>query len=186
MWTADPLPTLIGGLLIGFVFGFLLQKGQVTKYRVIVGQFLLVDWTVLRVMLSAIVTGAVGVYAMLAMGWIEHLLVKPTLLAANAVGGLIFGVGMASLGYCPGTGVGAAAEGSRHAAVGEAGMVAGALVYTFAYPALDKAFLGIGAFGKVTLADVSGVSPWWYILGLAVISGVLFRVLPAAGRPVSS
>jgi hypothetical protein len=182
MFTVDSWPMLLGGLLAGFAFGFLLQKGNVTRYAVIVGQFLLVDWTVLRVMLSAIVTGAVGVYAMLALGWIEHLQVKPAMLAANAVGGLIFGVGMSSLGYCPGTGVGAAAEGSRHAGVGMIGMVFGALAYTFAYPALELGFNQVGSFGKITVADVTGVSPWVYIAGLAVLSLGIFRVLPDRGE----
>lgn len=170
---------VVGGLLAGLVFGFLLQKGGVTKYSVIVGQFLFTDHTVLKVMLTAIVVGAVGVYGMLGLGLIEHLLVKPATLAANALGGLIFGVGMSSLGYCPGTGVGAAAEGSRHAMVGLVGMVVGAALYTLAYPALG-ALLKLGDLGKVTFADLSGASPWLFIGGLALISGVVFALLRRA------
>lgn len=183
MFTTDPIPTLLGGLLLGFVFGFLLQKGNVTRYAVIVGQFLLVDWTVLRVMLSAIVTGSIGVYAMLQLGMIDHLLVKPAMLVANGLGGLIFGVGMASLGYCPGTGVGAAAEGSRHAVWGIVGMVFGAMAYTFAYPAIDAGINQIGSFGKITLSDVTGASPWLFVAGITAISLVLFRVLPTTTTP---
>lgn len=179
MFTTDPLPTLLAGLATGLVFGFLLQKGQVTRYATIVGQFLWVDHTVLRVMLTAIVVGAVGVWGMLSLGWIEHLHVKPALLAANATGGLIFGVGMASLGYCPGTGVGAAAEGSRHARVGVLGMIAGAMAYAFAWPALDRGFLHLGEYGKVTLADVTGASPWVFITALAVIALAAFKALGA-------
>jgi hypothetical protein len=182
MFTADPLPTLLAGLAVGVVFGFLLQKGQVTRYATIVGQFLLVDHTVLRIMLTAIVVGAVGVWGMLALGWIEHLHVKPALLAANATGGLIFGVGMASLGYCPGTGVGAAAEGSRHAWFGVTGMVFGALAYAFAYPALERGFLHVGDLGKVTFADLTGASPWWFIGGLAVIALSVFAGLAKMER----
>lgn len=185
MFTADPLGLLVGGLLAGFVFGFLLQKGNVTRYAVIVGQFLLVDWTVLRVMFSAIVTGALGVWLMLQLGWLEHLLVKPTMLAANALGGLIFGVGMASLGYCPGTGIGAVAEGSRHAAWGLAGMIAGAAVYAFAFPSLDALF-AVGAYGKITLADVTGLSPWWFIAALAaILAGVVMLDRSSTSSPAT-
>lgn len=45
------------GLLTGILFGFLLQKGGVTRYDVIIGQLLLTDFTVVKIMLSAVVTG---------------------------------------------------------------------------------------------------------------------------------
>lgn len=48
---------LIIGLFIGILFGFLLQKGGVTKYDVIIGQLLLIDFTVVKIMLSAAITG---------------------------------------------------------------------------------------------------------------------------------
>ena len=57
----DPPLKLLLGLITGILFGFLLQKGRVAKFPVIVGQFLLRDFTVLKVMLSAVVVGAVGV-----------------------------------------------------------------------------------------------------------------------------
>ena len=49
------------------MFGFLLQKGQVTKYRVIVGQPLLRDFTVLKTMLTAVVAGGIGLYILKAI-----------------------------------------------------------------------------------------------------------------------
>jgi hypothetical protein len=45
------------GLLTGILFGFLLQKGGVTKYDVIINQLLLIDFTVVKIMLSAVITG---------------------------------------------------------------------------------------------------------------------------------
>jgi hypothetical protein len=68
------------GLLTGFVFGFVLQKGQVTKYAVIVKQFLFQDFTMLKVMLTAVVVGGLGVYALVAAGQ-ATLHIKPLLLA---------------------------------------------------------------------------------------------------------
>ena len=38
-------------LIMGIVFGFLLQKGGVTNYDVILGQLLLTDFTVVKIML---------------------------------------------------------------------------------------------------------------------------------------
>jgi hypothetical protein len=57
---ADPPSKLMLGLATGFVFGFLLQKGRVTKYQVIVGQFQLRDFTVLKTMLTAVAVGGGG------------------------------------------------------------------------------------------------------------------------------
>ena len=48
---------LMIGFFTGILFGFLLQKGGVTKYDVIIGQLLLIDFTVVKIMLSAVVTG---------------------------------------------------------------------------------------------------------------------------------
>ena len=185
MWFDKP-GLVVGGLLAGIVFGFLLQKGQVAKYRVILGQFLFTDYTVLKVMLTAIVVGAIGVYGMLQLGMIQHLLVKPAVLAANAVGGLIFGVGMSLLGYCPGTGIAAMGEGSRHARWGFLGMILGAAAFTAVYPLLEKGFMKAGEVtvtvgdkvnSKVTLADVTGISPWVYIALLATVSLVAFTLI---------
>ncbi|MBN1668164.1 MAG: hypothetical protein JW862_13820, partial [Anaerolineales bacterium] len=63
-------PTLLWGLVFGVVFGFLLQKGGATKYDVIIGQLLLTDFTVLKIMLSAVLTGMIGIYAMKSLGWV--------------------------------------------------------------------------------------------------------------------
>jgi hypothetical protein len=164
------------GLLTGVVFGFLLQKGQVTKFRTIVGQFLLRDFTVLKVMLTAVVVGGIGVYAMHGLEW-ASLHVKPLVLGGVVLGGLLFGVGMALLGYCPGTGVAAMAEGSRHAIFGVLGMLVGAALYAEVYPLLKTTVLTQGAFGKVTLASLTGVSPWVYLAALAIGATALFVVL---------
>ena len=78
------------GFVTGFIFGFLLQKGRVAKYHVILGQLLLKDWTVVKIMLTAILVGAIGVYLLIAMNLAE-LHVKPMLL-----GGVVFGGGCCS------------------------------------------------------------------------------------------
>ncbi|HWP24489.1 MAG TPA: YeeE/YedE thiosulfate transporter family protein [Candidatus Binatia bacterium] len=86
------------GLVTGILFGFILQKAQVTKYQKIVAFFRWSDLTVLKVMVGGIVVGMVGVYALHDLGLV-HLHIKPTLLAANILGGLIFGAGMLLLGF---------------------------------------------------------------------------------------
>jgi hypothetical protein len=41
------------GIFFGVIFGFLLQKGGVAKYEVLIGMLLLEDFTVAKVMTSA-------------------------------------------------------------------------------------------------------------------------------------
>lgn len=173
---ADPL-TILYGAITGFIFGFLLQRGGVTRYRVILGQFLLKDHTVIKVMGTAIVVGAIGIYGMRAMGMEFPLHIKSATLLGNAVGGIIFGIGMAVLGYCPGTGVGAIGDGSRHAIPGVLGMIAGAAIYAEAHPFVEKAILGASDLGKITVTEPAGLSPWWLIAAMALAAALGFYLL---------
>jgi hypothetical protein len=89
---------LILGLATGIAFGFILQKAQVTRYDKIVAFLRLTDLTVLKVMFGAILAGMVGVYLLNDLGLV-NLHIKPTILSANILGGVIFGVGMLLLGF---------------------------------------------------------------------------------------
>lgn len=89
---------LVLGLLTGVLFGFILQRSRLTRYATIVGFFRLTDLRMLKVMMVAIVSGMIGVYALHDLGLV-NLHVKPLLLGANVMGGLIFGVGMLLLGF---------------------------------------------------------------------------------------
>src|SRR3990167_2896248 len=68
---------LLLGALFGVLFGFLLQKGGVAKYPVLLGALLLEDFTVMKVMLTAIVVGSVGIFSLHALGLVK-LHIKPT------------------------------------------------------------------------------------------------------------
>jgi hypothetical protein len=182
----DPVNLIIGGLLTGLVFGFLLQKARVTRYQTIVGQFLFADNTVLKVMLTAIVTGAIGVYALYGMGYIANLHIKEAALVANVLGGLIFGVGMAIAGYCPGTGVAALGDGSRHALFALLGMVFGAGVYAEVYPRISDNLLKYASYGKTTLPQLTGLSPWIFVAALAAIALTVFVVIERLERRSAS
>jgi len=171
----DSIEKLLLGLATGIVFGFLLQKGQVAKFSVIVGQFLLKDWTVVKIMGTAVVVGSVGVFALVAAGQ-ASLHVKPLLLGGVLLGGALFGVGMTVLGYCPGTTVAACGEGRRDAMAGVLGMFAGALAFVAAWPALQPVVKALGNEGKVTIPDLTGTSPWPWITGLA-LAGIAGAVL---------
>jgi uncharacterized membrane protein YedE/YeeE len=172
--------TLIYGLVTGILFGFLLQKGQVLRYDKQLGALRLMDMTIVKFMLSSIVVAMVGVYLLHGLG-LAKLSVKPLVLGANIIGGLIFGVGWGLLGYCPGTAVGAVGEGRWDGIFGLLGMLAGAGLYAEAYPYLKGTVLAWGNFGKITLPQLLGVSPWVIIPIFAVGAILLFRWLEKRG-----
>ena len=144
------------GFVFGIAFGFLLQKGGVGKYEVLMGSLLLTDFTVMKIILTAIATGMVGVFAMHSLGLVK-LHVKPTRYAANIVGGLIFGVGFGLLGYCPGTGAAALGQGNWDAAAGILGMIAGSHLYAELSNGLASSILTWGNRGSIMLPDLIGM-----------------------------
>jgi hypothetical protein len=163
---------LIWGLAFGVIFGFLLQKGGATKYDVIIGQLLLEDFTVLKIMLSAVVTGMIGIYFMKTMGWVK-LYPKPGSAGMSVIGGLIFGVGFALLGYCPGTIAGAVGNGYLDAVLGGViGILIGAGLFASLYPKVKLRILKKGDLDTVTFPELLKVNDW-----LVVVPAVIFLVL---------
>jgi hypothetical protein len=164
------------GLLMGVCFGFLLQKSGVTHYEVIMGQLTLKDWTVVKVMLSAVVTGMVGIYLLRIPGLVR-LHKKSGSVGSTVIGGLIFGVGFALLGYCPGTVAGAVGQGALDALLGGvAGMLLGTGIYASIYDPLERKILHLGEFGKITLPQLLNAKPGPVILYVGAAL-VLFLVI---------
>ena len=109
-------------LPLGIIFGVLLHRGGVANYNVIVNQFRFKDFTVLKVMFTAIIVGGIGVLLLKSTGHAQYH-IKPANMLGVALGATLFGVGMVLYGYCPGTGLAAMATGSLHAMVGFASAV---------------------------------------------------------------
>ena len=93
---------LLLGIITGFLFGILLQKAQVLRFEKQVGFLLRKDMTIIKFMLSAVIVGMIGIHILAAIGVISFK-VKATAVAAQIIGGLLFGIGWAICGYCPGT-----------------------------------------------------------------------------------
>ena len=159
---------LLFGLLMGIVFGFLLQKGGATQYGVIIGQLLLTDFTVVKIMLSAVVVGKIGVYFFRGLG-VAQLHPKPGSIGSTVIGGLIFGVGFGILGYCPGTMIGAVGQGSLDALFGGVvGMLIGAGIFSEVYPKLERSILNKGYFGDLTWPQLLKKNHWAVIIPFAI------------------
>ena len=99
---------MIGGSLflafvIGIAFGWTLERAGLGSARKLVGQFYLTDFTVFKVMFSAIVTAMLGVFWLARVGVLDlsQVYVPETFLVPQLVGGLIFGAGFALAGSVP-------------------------------------------------------------------------------------
>lgn len=166
------------GLAVGFLFGYILTRTGITKYPRVMGMLLLKDFKILKFMLTA-VTGSLILFAL--FGEIGWLALNPKGLDwGKIVGGLVFGVGMGILGYCPGTMAARIGEGKREAIVALFGMAFGIFIYALLIPWIKAALLSGEMSGN--LAGLLGVGHWVLALPAAILfSGIIFL----ANRKVS-
>jgi hypothetical protein len=139
------------------------------------------DWTVVKIMLSAIIVGALGVHLLAQFGHVR-LQPKPASLGGSAIGGIIFGAGLATLGYCPGTVTGAMGQGSYDALTGGFfGILIGSGLFAQFYPTLDKHILNKGPIKAKTFPELWGLASWKLVLPMALILGLLLWVVAVFG-----
>jgi len=168
-------------LLFGFGFGFLLHKAGLTHYATITNVYRLRDWTVLKFMLSALVTGSVLVRIGIDLGLQQRALLPPTFALSNLVGGVVFGVGMATAGYCPGTIVAEAGEGRYDAWLGGlSGLIVGAVGFGLMQPHIMPSLSSVASLGRIDLAEMVHVPGW---LTLTVVVELMLLALALAARP---
>jgi hypothetical protein len=162
------------GLVTGLAFGFLLQKGRVLRYDKQVAAMLFQDMTILKFMLSAIIVGMFGILALSDLEVIK-LSHKAMNVGAIVIGGALFGIGWAVMGFCPGTSVGALGEGRWHAIFGVVGMIAGAAIYAELFPFFKSTVLSWSDFGKIGLSDALGINHWIIAVIFTLITLLMFR-----------
>lgn len=141
--------------LIGFCFGFCLERAGFGNPKKLTAIFYLRDFAVLKVMFTAIVVCILGLLYFSVFGWIDlsriHLL--PTFIWPQIVGGFVLGIGFVVGGYCPTTSVVATVSGKLDGAVFIFGMVLGSLIFAELFP-LVKGFYASGHMGSIRLTDV--------------------------------
>ena len=155
------------GLAMGAAFGFLLEKARVFEPAVILGQFQMKSFLMLRVFLAGVAAGLVVLAVMTAFGWVR-LSPKALLPMADIAGGLVLGVGIALAGACPGTVLAQIGAGYKDAWFTLAGGILGALAFTYAEPTL-RPVLDMAGQGKLTLDVVTGTPFWMLALGFAAV-----------------
>ena len=146
-------PIGAGKLAGAILFGFLLQKGGVGKYNVLLGQLLLQDYTVVKIMMTAVVVGMVGVFTLHHFAKV-NLHLQPTRIGAQIIGGSLFGAGFALIAYCPGTGAAALGQGSWDVLFGIVGLIAGSYLFAEMSGLLKRTVEKWGDKGKLMLPDL--------------------------------
>lgn len=166
-------------IALGGAFGFVLQRAGASNPVNIVSMLSLRDFHIAKVILGALALSSVAIFTLQAINpeWV-NLSIKSAHLGVVA-GGLIFGLGFAIAGYCPGTSLCALGEGRRDALVFIIGGLAGAGAFTAVYGLIDGTWLlqKIGT-GKITLAntDLGSIAALVDTLP-AVVVALLFAVL---------
>ncbi len=156
-------------IFFGFLFGLILKYANLNKFDVISGLALKKDFTVAKALAVAIGLGIIILNIEIAAG-VASYHIKPFILGGLVLGGLIFGTGMAILGYCPGTLAISFGEGSLDALTGIIGGLLGGLFYTVVLPYISPV-LGPN-LGKISLNSVMGTNILFFIV--AIIIGAVF------------
>lgn len=161
---------LLQGLIVGIIFGFLLQKGGVSKYNIIMGQLRLTDFTVLKIIVTAIVVTVLGISFLYPKGKVE-IKTKSGSIKNASIGGLIFGIGFGILGYCPGTIAGAIGNGYIDAMTGGLlGITLGTMIFASFYSKLvEKNILTKDKFSELSLFHKFKKNPFIYTVPISLI-----------------
>jgi hypothetical protein len=159
------------GLICGVLFGFVLERAGFGSPRKLTAQFALTDWSVFKVMFTAIVVAALGLWLLRQMGLMaaDTVFVPPALVMASAVGGALVGAGFAMGGYCPGTSVVGFASGRLDAVVFIIGLLLGTALFATAYGSALRSLMAMGEIiDGDTFTDAYGFSEPLILAALAL------------------
>lgn len=181
------------GLVCGALFGYVLEKAGFGSPCKLTAQFRLSDWSVFKVMFTAIVVAAGGLVLLQAAGLMpaDSVYVPTAFLGAAALGGVLVGAGFAIGGYCPGTSVVGLVSGRLDALVFLVGLLLGTALFAFAWGSGLEALTQAGELESGdNLRDAFGISDAAAMIGLLVaLAGVYWlggRMERAGRGPVSA
>ncbi|MBN2741174.1 MAG: YeeE/YedE family protein [Rhodobacteraceae bacterium] len=166
------------GLLSGVLFGYALEAAGFGSPRKLTAQFSLRDFSVFKVMFTAVLVSAIGLYILRSMGMMAgNAVFIPTLFFwAILAGGLLIGAGFALGGYCPGTSVVGVASGRIDAVVFGVGMVLGTSAFAWVYEPLMGFYMAGQGPAAQTLPQLFGLPEWVVLLVLVILAAVGFRL----------
>jgi hypothetical protein len=160
-------------LTSGILFGYVLEQAGFGSPCKLTAQFRLSDWSVFKVMFTAIVVAAVGILLLQINNTFGStgFYVPQAFLGATIVGGALIGAGFAVGGYCPGTSVVGAMSGRLDGFVFAGGMIVGIWIFSGVFDAdWMQSILKAGKVADKTLPQLLGVSPWIVVLLMAAMA----------------
>ena len=174
----DKTTGLIVAVLLGFFFGFFLERGGLGNPRKLTGVFYLRDFAVPKAMFSAILVACFGLYFLsdLHLLDMDRVWLVPTFFWPQLVGGALFGLGFLISGYCPGTAVAGLASGRLDALSTLAGIGAGSYLFAVLFP-LIEGFYSSSAKGTPTIYGMLGISHWIVIFLVFLMAGGMFAFM---------
>jgi hypothetical protein len=160
-------------VVTGVAFGVALERAGLGSSRKIAAQFYGTDFTVIKVMFTAIVVAMLGLFVLSKLGVLDPagLSVPETWLVPQLAGGIVFGAGLIVGGLCPGTSCVAAASGHLDGLALMAGLLAGTLVFEEAFPLLAR-FYDATPMGRSTLPSLLGL-PGGAVVGMVTAAACL-------------
>jgi uncharacterized protein len=175
------LPDIASGLLCGALFGYVLENAGFGSPCKLTAQFRLTDWSVFKVMFTAIVVAAIGLTGLTAAGVVaaDELYVPPAFLGAAAIGGALVGAGFAVGGYCPGTSVVGFMSGRLDALVFLVGLLLGTCLFAGGFGAVEAWTTSGELTSGDTLPALLHVPAW--VVDVAMV-GAAVLVFWLAGR----
>ena len=167
--------SLIVAVVIGFFFGLFLERGGLGNPHKLTGVFYFTDFTVPKVMFTAMLVAASGLYLLsdLKIMDIGKVWIVPTFFWPQIAGGFLFGLGFLVSGYCPGTAVAGLGGGRLDALVALFGIAAGSLCFAVVFPSLEEFYLSSG-MGSITLPRLIGINHWLIIGFFVAFAGMMF------------
>ncbi|EAR01350.1 DUF6691 family protein [Maribacter sp. HTCC2170] len=177
---------IVIALLIGLVFGFILESSGFSSSRKLAGVFYGYDFAVLKVFFTAAIVSVIGLYYMDYLGWVDMsmLYVHPTYIWGAIVGGAIMGLGFITGGFCPGTSLCAVAIGKLDAWVYVLGIMVGVLIFSEAFGGFESLY-NDSYLGNITLAESLELPASWIIFAVTIMALVAFFIADIIRKRVS-
>ena len=174
---------MIAAVAIGIAFGWTLERAGLGSAPKLAGQFYLTDFTVFKVMFTAIVTAMLGAYWFSRLGFLDlgAVYMPETFLLPQLAGGLLFGAGFVIAGLCPGTSCVAAATGRGDGALVMLGMFSAVLITGLAFDPLLH-FYESTARGALTLPAVLRLPYGVVVCGVVVVALLAFQIAERVER----
>ncbi|MGM0516732.1 MAG: DUF6691 family protein [Pseudomonadota bacterium] len=159
-------------LATGILFGFVLEQAGFGSPCKLTAQFRLTDWSVFKVMFTAIIVAAVGILLLQVNNTFgsQGFYVAEMYLWGTVLGGVLIGAGFAIGGYCPGTSVVGLGSGRIDGLIFMLGMVVGVWAFAGVYDSsVIQAIVTSDPVEARTVSELFGVSPWLVVVAMVLM-----------------